>query len=126
VQNYTAGQSLPLTLDGVVMRSLGAISPLRAIFSTKKPPWCGWVFVASHNDLPIYPYREFLMKYLHTSCLCAHGMIAGTLAHDCWIVGPIETHKVIHAIAYGVLGMMQGIALLVAIRRGKCDEAPVE
>jgi len=36
------------------------------------------VFVASHNDLPNYPHSEFLMKYLHTSCLCAHGMIAGT------------------------------------------------
>lgn len=66
------------------------------------------------------------MKYLHTSCLCAHGMIASTLAHDCWVVGPIETHKVIHAVAYGILGMMQGIALFVAIRRGKCDDAPVE
>ena len=66
------------------------------------------------------------MKFLHTSCLCAHSMIASTLAHDCWIVGPIETHKVIHAVAYGILGMMQGIALFVAIRRGKCDDAPVE
>jgi len=66
------------------------------------------------------------MNYLHTSCLCAHGMIAGTLAHDCWIVGPIETHKVIHAVGYGILGIMQGISLLVANRSGKCDEAPVE
>ncbi len=57
------------------------------------------------------------MKYLHTSCLCVHGLIASTLAYDCWIVGPVETHKVIHAVAYGILGIMQGIAMFVANRR---------
>ncbi len=67
-----------------------------------------------------------MMKYLHTICLCAHGLIASTMAHDCWVVGPPELHKVIHASAYGVLGILQGVALLMAIRKGKCDDAPVE
>jgi hypothetical protein len=66
------------------------------------------------------------MKILHTFCLFAHGLIASTLAHECWIVGPVETHKVIHAVAYGILGIMQGIALFVAIRRGQCNETPIE
>jgi len=66
------------------------------------------------------------MKYLHASCLCVHGLIAGTLAHECWILGPAELTKIVHAIAYFVLSVIQAIALIRTLRQNRCDEAPIE
>jgi len=67
------------------------------------------------------------MKYLHASCLCVHGLIAGTLAHECWILGPAELTKIVHAMAYVALSVIQGIALIRSFRQNRSDEeAPVE